>query len=548
MSTVTVRVDASDWRGTLPHAWTYIGYDECNYTTTPEGGALLGEIGRFQEQPYYVRCHHLLCTGNGLGSFKWGSTNVYLEDEDGTPRYDWTGIDGILDAILRSGCKPFVELGFMPRDLADPRLYDKAHDGHRMEQYQRTGWACPPKDYARWHDLIRALVAHCVARHGAAEVATWYWELWNEPDLDYYWKGTTEEFCTLYDYTVAAVKAALPEARVGGPATTNPVAGGRAAGFLDDFLAHVTGGVNAVTGERGTTLDFVSFHVKGGGYRADPLHRPQRPPSVRRVLELAATGYEILSRYEGLTALECVLSEADPDGWAGGGAWDNINLNFRNTEYYPSYVACAFDKLLAYARERDWDLKLLTWAFLFVGERCFEGTRALATQGIDKPILNLFRAYARLGAQQVALSSSGAQDPLAYGDQWGMEAPPDVSGIATLSGDTGLQVLLYCHHDDWNRKDKVAVTLEIANLPYPAESLTLRHYRIDDAHSNAYSEWVRQGRPLYPAPGQKAAIMARQGLELAEAPRVVPVEDGPVRLAFTMPTHAVSLIEVERER
>lgn len=544
MSTVTVRVDASDWQGTLPHAWTYIGYDECNYTTTPEGEALLGEIGRFQEQPYYVRCHHLLCTGNGLGSFKWGSTNAYLEDEDGNPRYDWTGIDGILDTLLRHGQKPFVELGFMPRDLADPRLYDKTHDGHRMEQYQRTGWACPPKDYVRWHDLIRALVAHCVARHGAAEVATWYWELWNEPDLDYYWKGTTEEFCKLYDYTAAAVKAALPEARVGGPGTTHPVTGGKAAAFLDAFLAHVTGGVNAVTGKRGAPLDFVTFHLKGGGYGADPLHRPQEPPSVKRLLQGLATGYEILSRYEGLTGLECVLSECDPDGWAGGGAWDNANLNFRNTEYYPSYVACAFHQLMQYAQARGWDLRLLTWAFLFVGERCFEGTRALTTQGIDKPILNLFRMYARMGTQQVALSSSGAQNALDYPDLWGMEAPPNVSGVAALSGDSGLQVLLYCHHDDWDQTDETEVALEIAHLPYPAEAFTLRHYRIDGAHSNAYAEWVRQGRPLYPAPGQRAAIMSRQGLELAEAPRVLPVEDGAVRLAYTLPAHAVSLIEL----
>ncbi len=133
------------------------------------------------------------------------------------------------------------------------------------------------------------------------------------------------------------------------------------------------------------------------------------------------TGYEIICKYPGLTKLECVLSEIDPDGWAAGGAWDNVNLNFRNTEYYASYVACSFDKLLKWSVANGWDLKFLTWAFMFVAERCFEGTRAFSTQGIDKAIFNLFRMYARMGTQQVAFESSAAKDPLQYADLWGFE-------------------------------------------------------------------------------------------------------------------------------
>lgn len=542
---VRVAVDASDWLGDLPHAWTYIGYDECNYTYTPEGQALLAEIGSFQEQPYYVRCHHLFCTGNGHGFYKWGSTNAYLEDDEGNPRYDWVLVDLILDTILRFGCKPFVELGFMPQDLADPRLYDAARDDGRMQAYQRYGFACPPKSYDKWYDLVFQMVRHCVERYGIDEVSLWYWELWNEPDLDFYWKGSVDEFCKLYDYTAAAVKAACPTARVGGPGTTNPVHGGRSGEFLDRFMAHCAGGVNHLTGERGAPLDFTSFHVKGGGYRADPKHRPQRPPSVKRLLQGVQVGYEIIARYPGMAALECVLSECDPDGWAAGGAWDNVNLNFRNTSYYPSYVASAFDKLGQFANERGWDLKLLTWAFLFVGERCFEGTRALATQGIAKPILNLFRMYAHMGTQQVRLISSGAQDPFVYPDWWGSDPLPDVSGFATLSGSQSLQVLLYCHHDDWNSAVEREIELEIANLPFTTDSLKVWHYRIDADHSNAYTEWVRQGRPMYPAPGQRAAILARSGLEQLEAPTRVTLVDGRAKLAFRMPAHAVSLLTLQ---
>jgi xylan 1,4-beta-xylosidase len=114
------------------------------------------------------------------------------------------------------------------------------------------------------------------------------------------------------------VKAACPDCRVGGPGTTNPKLDGRSGEYLDKFLDHCANGTNAVTGETGTPLDFVSFHVKGGGYRPDPLHRKQPPPSVRQILEDTQTGYQIISKYANYADLECVLSEIDPDGWARG--------------------------------------------------------------------------------------------------------------------------------------------------------------------------------------------------------------------------------------
>jgi xylan 1,4-beta-xylosidase len=540
---VSVSVDAGEWLGALPHNWNYIGYDEANYTYTPEGQELLARFMTFEEKPYYVRVHHLFCTGNCHGFYKWGSTNAYLEDDAGNPVYDWSIVDLVFDTMLRYNCKPFVELGFMPQDLVDPARYDIAHDNWTAQLYRTEGWACPPKDYQKWHDLVFNLVQHCVERYGHDEAASWYWELWNEPDI-FYWRGTVEEFNTLYDYTAAAVKAACPEARVGGPATTNPRPDSNAAAWLDAFLDHCVNGRNACTGEQGAPVDFLSFHVKCGGYRADPQHRPQRPPSVQQILSHTQHGHEIISKYPTLKNLECVLSEIDPDGWAAGGAWDNANLNFRNTPYYPSFVAAAFDKVSRYARGHDWDLKLLSWAFMFVGERCFEGTRAFSTQGIDKAILNLFRMYARMGDQEARFVSSGAKDPLKYSDPCGFGEAPDVGGFAALSGNKALTVLIYNHHDDWNLHGETTVDLTIERLPFDAPELRIEHYRIDHAHSNAYAEWLRQGKPMYPAPGQYAAIKARDGLELLEPPRTITPDGGNITLSFSMPVHAVSLLVV----
>lgn len=537
---VSIRVDAGQRVGVRPHNWNYIGYDEINYTYTPEGEALLAKFMALQEKPYYVRAHHLFCTGNCHGFYKWGSTNVYLEDDAGKPVYDWTFIDLVFDTLLKYQCKPFVELGFMPQDLADPRHYDVTQDMWTHQNYRAYGFAAPPKDYDRWYDLVYALVQHCLERYGADEVRTWYWELWNEPDLSYYWKGTLEEFLKLYDYTAAAVKDALPDARVGGPGTTNPDPQRYSGEFLDRFLDHCINGTNNFTGQQGTPLDFISFHVKGGGYRADPKHRKQVPPSVKRILRDTQAGYEIISKYPGLAALECVLSEIDPDGWAAGGAWDNINLNFRNTTYYPSFVAAAFDKVSRYARAHDWDLRLLTWAFLFVGERCFEGTRSFSTQGIDKAILNLFRMVAHMGDQNVYFESNGSKDPLRYADDNGMSEDSDVSGFAGLSDDGTLSVLIYNHHDDWDRTENCAINLEIRNLP----GADARHYRIDQTHSSAYTEWVRQGKPMYPTSAQREAIEARQGLELLEPAQTLTRDGSTLTLRFDLPLHAISLLVI----
>ena len=541
---VRIAVDAGKQLGALPHVWNYIGYDECNYTYTPEGQELLAKFGSMQEKPYYVRTHYILCTGNAHGTYKWGSSNVYIEDDDGNPIYDFTIIDLIFDGIVKNGLKPFVELAFMPQDLVDPKYYDAGSETRRMTEYRNYGHACPPKDYQKWYDLIYALVSRMVTRYGAAEVATWYWELWNEPNGQMYWRGTIDEFNKLYDYTAAAVKAAHPQARVGGPATTGPGRGKNAALFFERFVAHCVGEVNAVTGQVGTPLDYVSFHVKGSQFRSGPRQKVASPPSTKWLYQQVRQGYEILSKYPGLNQLECVLSEADPDGWAAGGVGDHPVHNFRNTEYYASYVASTFDKILRFGLEKNWDVRPLTWAFLFVGERCFEGTRTFSTQGIDKAVFNLFRIYTRLGDEMVAMHSSGAQDVLAYPDLWGAASAPDVTGFATLTEDGHLRLMLYSHHDLIDYRGSSTVELELANLPGGDRPLTLRHYRIDATHSNAYAEWLRQGSPMYPTPGQYAAIQARDGLELLEAPRTVSPQGGALRLSFSMPAHGISLLEL----
>ncbi len=540
---VQVRVDAGKWLGKLGHTWNYIGYDECNYTHSPGGMGLIEKFGKL-EKPYYMRAHHMLCTGIMHGFYKWGSTNVYTEDEAGNPVYYYDCIDEMMDVWLKNRCKPYFELGFMPKDLADTRLAEDPAKGYSMDSYRRIGWSMPPKDYDRWYELIYHLTAHLLERYGKEELKTWYFELWNEPDI-FYWRGTPEEYHKLYDYTEAAIHAVLPEARFGGPATTgneDPAAGG--ALFLRNFLDHVRDGVNYYSGAKGTRIDFTSFHTKGGLYDMNLLAKKQIP-SVRRLVNNAKTQAEVI-RAAGYGALECVMSETDPDAWAAGGRFDNFNLNFRNTEYYASFVASGYKNLYDLGEAMGMDLRPLAWAFMFEGERCFEGTRAFSTQGIDKAVFNLFKLYAKLGTQRVALESSRDLDPLAFADYNGTAEGPELDGWATVGKDDSLQVLLYCHHDDWDRKETFDVTLSLAGLP--VGDMVLRHYRIDGEHSNAYAEWLRQGSPNWPDAGQYAAIKARDGLELLSAPETVHVAREGAEVRFAMPSHAVSLLIFEKKQ
>ena len=538
---VEVRVDTGHWLGTLDHTWNYVGYDECNYTHSPGGMALIEKFGKL-EKPYYMRAHHMLCTGIMHGFYKWGSTNVYTEDENGNPVYSYDCIDEMMDIWLKNRCKPFFEIGFMPKDLADTRLADDPARGYTMDSYRRIGWSMPPKDYDRWYELIVNLITHLKDRYGEAELETWYFELWNEPDI-FYWRGTPEEYQKLYDYTEAAIHSVMPSARFGGPATTGNEdfeAGG--ALFLKNFLAHIRDGVNYFSGARGTRIDFTSFHTKGGLYDMNLLAKKQIP-SVCRLVNNAKTQATVI-RDAGYGALECVMSETDPDAWAAGGRFDNFNLNFRNTEYYASYVASGYKNLYDLAEQMGMDLRPLAWAFMFEGERCFEGTRTFTTQGIDKAIFNLFKLYAKLGTQRVALESSRDLDPMRFADYNGTAEGPEIDGWATVGAGDSVQVLLYCHHDDWDVEKTYDVELTLAGLP--EGSMTVRHYRIDAEHSNAYAEWLRQGKPNYPNEGQYAAIKARDGLELLTAPETVEVTGNSASLHFEMPVHAVSLLTFER--
>ena len=256
---VTVQVEAAKSIGPLPPIWRFFGADEPNYATRPQGEQLLTELGALRPGEVYFRAHHLMTTGDGTADFKWGSTNLYT-DQDGAAIYDFTIVDRILDTYLARGIHPYLELGFMPAAMTSaPGDVPYRRPWHPGIDPKGTaaGWSYPPRDYEKWGELIYQWTRHNVERYGRAEVERWYFEVWNEANLDYYWSGTAEDFYRLHDYAIDAVRRALPSARVGGPDLA-----GSGGAFMDGFLKHVTSGTNYANGKIGTPSIFSPFMRK----------------------------------------------------------------------------------------------------------------------------------------------------------------------------------------------------------------------------------------------------------------------------------------------
>ncbi len=221
-------------RKPFPHFWEH---------TVGSGHAPLALRADWQAQ--MLRCHQEL-------GFQYVRFHAILSDEMGTLLceenqllYLFFNADQIVDFLLSIGMKPFVELSFMPETLASGSTTVFSYRGN----------VTPPKDYDQWATLIQKLVAHWVARYGAAEVRTWFFEVWNEPNLEAFWTGGQDGYFRLYRCTAAAIKGVDSSMKVGGPATADNQ-------WIPEFLAFCR--TNSVP------VDFISTHH----YPTDAFGKP----------------------------------------------------------------------------------------------------------------------------------------------------------------------------------------------------------------------------------------------------------------------------------
>lgn len=535
---VTIRVNAAQKTGPLKPIYRYFGYDEPNYTYAKNGRKLVGELASLSPGQVYIRTHFMLATGDGTPGLKWGSTNAYTEDASGKPVYDWTIVDRILETYLQAKAKPFVEIGFMPKALSSkPEPYQPTWIPGAANRDYSIGWSYPPNDYAKWGELVYQWVRHSVEKYGKEEVASWYWEVWNEPDISY-WHGTPEDYDKLYDFAADGVKRALPSARVGGPATTGP-ASPRAAAFLRQFLEHCANGKNAVTGKTGSPLDFITYHAKG----RPNVVEGQVQMGISKNLADVSEGMKIVTSFPKFQNLPIILSESDPEGCAACSARVYPQNAYRNGALYPCYTAVAMNNILKLADQHKANIEgMLTWAFEFEDQPYFDGFRTLATNGIDKPVLNEFRIAALMHGDRLAIESSGGLTTEEI-IKAGVRQRPDVSALAARS-DRDVSVLVWNYHDDDVPGPDAPVHVTVTGIPAAAKRGQLHHYRIDREHSNSYTVWKEMGSPQKPTPEQYARLESAGKLQLLEPSRAVQMDRGNVDLSFSLPRQGVSLIQV----
>ena len=523
-------MNASERLGAFRSNWNYFGYDEPNYTYAANGRKLVEELSALSADPVQIRTHFLLSTGDGTPAFKWGSTNAYTEDASGMPVYDWTIVDRILDTYAHAGAKPLVEIGFMPKALSShPDPYIPVwKPGDKFDRYY-VGWTYPPNNYDKWRELIYQLVKHSVEKYGTSNVESWNWEVWNEPNIGY-WHGTPEEYDKLYDHAAAGLKRALPTARVGGPASTGP-ASPKAAAFLKQFLEHCS--------QTGAPLDFISYHAKG---RPDVFENHVRM-GISKELEDAEEGFKVVESFPKFRHLPILLTEADPEGCAACSARVYPPNAYRNGTRYPAYEAAALNAMLQLEDRHKVNLAgILTWAFEFEDQPYFDGFRTLATNGLDKPVLNFFRMAGMLRGDRIKTQSDGTVE-LSAMLAAGVRRHPTIDALATRSA-RSMAVMVWNYQDEDVSGPAAAIDLKLEGLPKDVTRVLIRHYRIDQDHSNAYTAWRAMHSPQHPNAGEYARLEAAGQLQLLDSPHWLSSTNGAGRIQFSLPLQAISLLEL----
>ena len=410
---------------------------------------------------------------------------VYDEDAKGNPVYNFSYVDQIYDGLLENGVRPFVELSFMPKKLA-------AKDALHAFWYKQN--VSPPKDYGKWDDMIVQFTRHLVERYGVAEVSQWYFEVWNEPNLDF-WAGDPRQptYFELYDHTVRAIKSVDSRLRVGGPSTAQ-------AAWADAFIRHCV--------DNKIPVDFVSSHVYGNDKSEDVFGTTEKIPRDRMVCRAVKKVHEQ------------IVASAKPKLPL---IWSEFNASYMNepqvtdADYMGPWLA---DMI----RQCDGLVDMMSyWTFSdvfeeqgVVKEPFYGGYGLMAEGGIPKPAFAAFALLHKLGEERIAVDSESA--------------------VATRKKDGTRVVAVWNYAPPGEAGAAKTITVKFKNGPAKQASIS----RVDAEHGDVHAAYQKMGSPRYPTQAQIETLKkaARQ-----PPPETQDLHDGV--LTLTLPSHGLAVIEVK---
>jgi xylan 1,4-beta-xylosidase len=424
----------------------------------------------------YVRFHAILHDEVGL----------YDEDAQGRALYNFSYVDQIYDGLLANGVKPFVELSFMPQKLAARNL---------LHVFWYKPNISPPKDWAKWDDLVAAFTKHLIERYGIDEVASWYFEVWNEPNLDF-WGGEPKQasYWELYDHTARAIKGVNQRLRVGGPATAQ-------AAWIDDFIKHCA--------ENKIPMDFASTHVYANDSAQDVFGTQENIPREKMVCRAVSKVHDQIAA-SSAPSLPLI--------------WSEFNASYKNesevtdSTYMGPWLADTI-------RQCDGLVSMMSyWTFSDVFEEqgvvktpFYGGFGLIAEDDIPKPAYNAFALLHKLGNQRIALDSDSAL--LTRKDDGTMVLA--VWNYAPPGAETGFSKTVTLRFQNTRRR-RVLIS------------------RVDHEHGDVQPAYEKLGSPHYPTPSQIKDLRQAAQLPAPENRKLKHNE-----LAITIPTQGLALIELK---
>jgi xylan 1,4-beta-xylosidase len=423
----------------------------------------------------YVRFHGIFDDDNG----------VYSEDAQGNPVYNWSYVDQIYDGLLANGIRPFVEISFMPKALA---AIQKTH------AFWYKPYPSPPSDYAKWDALITAFAQHLIERYGIEEVSQWYFEVWNEPNIDF-WIGRPAQstYFELYDHTAKALKAVSPRLRVGGPATAQ-------AAWVGDLIAHAS--------QNNVPLDFVSTHVYGND-TSDNVFHDNRAVAPHQMVSAAVDKVHNEIVHSARPGIPLI--------------WSEYNATYANEQPLTDSIYMGPWMADTISRCDGKTLMMSYWSFSDVFEEqgvvktpFYGGYGIVAEDDIPKPAYDVFALLHELGDVR-------------------LPAPKD-EALVTRRADGTLVIAAWNLVEPGAAGSDKSVTFDLKGV---SDGTYAEIRRVDANHGDVLDAWKQMGSPKYPTRQQIGEL--RKASDLG-APESAQIRDH--RLTVTLPPMGLAVIEI----